>query len=77
MNEKNTNLENATMEEKRKPTWEGWEISEERPGYRVKHMKYKNATIELYRPILSDEEREKREQQLIEYIAPIVAPYIK
>ena len=53
-----------------------WMESKERPGYRVKHMRYKNVTIEVYRPILSDEERTKRERALMKDIARIAAPYV-
>ena len=38
-----------------------WTTSTEHPGYRVKVFKSGDATIEVYRPILSDEERKKRE----------------
>lgn len=76
MNEKSTNKETTIAEEESKMKWEGWEISEERPGYRVKRLKHKNVTIDVYRPILSDEEREKREKALINELARIVAPYI-
>ena len=53
-----------------------WMESKEYPGYRVKHLRYKNATIEVYRPILSDEERIKREKAMMKDIARIVAPYV-
>lgn len=36
------------------------------PGYRTKTIKVGNATIEINRPILTDEERNKRENQVIE-----------
>ena len=35
------------------------------PGYRTKTIKVGNATIEINRPILTDEERSKRENQVI------------
>lgn len=42
-----------------------WEIAKDRPGYRRKIVKHNNATIVLYRPILSDMERAKAEQKLV------------
>ena len=35
-----------------------------REGYRTKVIKVGNATIEVHRPILTDEERRKREEQV-------------
>ena len=37
-----------------------------REGYRTKTIKVGNATIEIHRPILTDEERSKRENQVID-----------
>lgn len=34
------------------------------PGYRTKVVKIGNATVEIKRPILTDEERRKREEQV-------------
>ena len=42
-----------------------WRPAEEKPGYRVRTIKYKNATIHIYRPILSPEEQALREKQVI------------
>ena len=36
------------------------------PGYRTKVIRVGNATVEINRPILTDEERRKREQQVID-----------
>ena len=36
------------------------------PGYRTKIIKIGNATIEINRPILTDEEREKAEEKVIQ-----------
>ena len=41
-----------------------WVESTEHPGYRVKFLKYNNCTIEVYRPILDDAERKKREAEV-------------
>lgn len=35
-----------------------------RPGYRTKVIRVGNATIEIHRPILTDAERNKREDQV-------------
>lgn len=37
-----------------------------REGYRTKVIRVGNATIEIHRPILTDEERSKRENQVID-----------
>ena len=37
-----------------------------REGYRTKVIKVGNATIEIHRPILTDAERTKRENQVID-----------
>jgi hypothetical protein len=37
-----------------------------RPGYRTKTIQVGNATIEIHRPILTDAERIKRENQVID-----------
>ena len=36
------------------------------PGYRTKVIKVGNATVEINRPILTDEERRKREKQVLD-----------
>ena len=46
-----------------KDEWEGWEISEEHPGYRVKVVQHDYGFSRVYRPILTDEERKKREER--------------
>ena len=42
-----------------------WRPAEDKPGYRVRTIKYKNATIHIYRPILSLEEQALREKQVV------------
>lgn len=37
-----------------------------RPGYRTKTIRVGNATVEIHRPILTDEERQKRERQVMD-----------
>lgn len=36
------------------------------PGYRTKVIRVGNATIEIHRPILTEDERNKRENQVID-----------
>lgn len=36
--------------------WEGWTVSEKRPGYRVKVLHFGPHTVELYRPIFDTPE---------------------
>lgn len=36
--------------------WEGWTVSEKRPGYRVKVLHMGPHTVELYRPIFETPE---------------------
>ncbi len=36
------------------------------PGYRTKVIQVGNSTVEINRPILTDEERRKREQQVVD-----------
>ena len=39
------------------------------PGYRTKTIKVGNATIEINRPILTDEERKKAEERVIQALS--------
>ena len=43
----------------------GW-TTDVHPGYRTKVIKVGNATVEINRPILTDEERRKREKQVLD-----------
>ena len=38
-----------------------WADSTERPGYRVKIVKHGDCTIRIFRPVLDEQERAKRE----------------
>lgn len=42
---------------------ETWTISQDHPGYRSKIVKREGYTIEVLRPILTEEESAKRQQQ--------------
>lgn len=44
---------------------DGW-VTGIREGYRTKVIQAGNATIEIHRPILTDAERSKRENQVID-----------
>lgn len=41
-------------------------VTDINPGYRTKIIKVGNATIEINRPILTDEERKKAEEKVIQ-----------
>lgn len=47
-----------------------------RPGYRTKTLQYKGCTITVHRPILSDEERARREQEVVTAMASAMRDYI-
>ena len=52
-----------------------WKTSESRPGYQEKTLRHGNATITVYRPILSTQERETREKATVAALSPIMAKY--
>lgn len=54
-----------------------WKTSESRPGYQEKTLRYGNATITVYRPILSTQEREARERAVSAALSPIMANYTR
>lgn len=41
-------------------------VTDIKPGYRTKIIQVGNATIEINRPILTDEERKKAEERIIQ-----------
>lgn len=50
--------------------WEGWTVSEKRPGYRVKVLKFGIHTVELYRPIFNTpEEQAVAERRVMDDLA--------
>ena len=57
---------------------DGWEISEDRPGYLVRKTVNRNANgsvrsyVTSYRPILTDEERERRMKLIAEAAANLL-----
>ena len=54
---------------------DGWIELPERPGYRCKIFKYGNVTVRTFRPILSDKDRQRREQQIMSSVARILRNY--
>lgn len=55
---------------------ENWKVSEEDPGYMVKTIVVGRVTVDILRPILTPEERAKREKQIMSSIARTMAPYL-
>ncbi len=54
-----------------------WKTSESRPGYQEKHLRHGPATITVYRPILTPQEREAQERALSAALSPVMAKYIR
>ena len=52
-----------------------WIELPERPGYRCKIFTYGNVTVRTFRPILSDKDRQRREQQIMSSVARILRNY--
>lgn len=55
---------------------DAWKVSEEDPAYMIKTIVVGNVTVDILRPILSPEERAKREKRMMDNIARILAPHI-
>ena len=56
---------------------ENWKVSEKKPGYMVKTIVVGNVTVDILRPILTPEERAKREDRMMTNIANIMAPHLR
>ena len=54
---------------------DGWVVLPERPDYRFKLITQGNITIRIYRPILTDAERKKREHQIMSSVGRILRKY--
>ncbi len=54
-----------------------WKEAPDHPGYRVKFIKHGNATIEIYRPILSEAEQKKREAYVANAASSALASYYR
>ena len=54
---------------------DSWEVLPDHPGYRCKLIKHGNTTIRVFRPILTDAERKKRERQIMSSITRTLRNY--
>ena len=54
----------------------GWTISETKPGYATKTLKFENCTVIVNRPILTPAEQKKREEEVAVGIAMVYRDYI-
>ena len=54
-----------------------WKVSEDNPCYMTQTIEVGRITVEVLRPILSVEERAKREKQIMNSIARTMAPYLR
>ena len=55
---------------------EKWTIvKKDGKDYRMKTLTHGNATINIYRPILTEQERKKREKEIMETLARILRKY--
>ena len=54
-----------------------WKVSEEDPGYMTQTIMVGKIEVEVLRPILSAEERAKREKHIMSSIARTMAPYLR
>ena len=52
-----------------------WIELPERPGYRCKIIQNGNITIRVFRPILNDVERHRRERQIMSSVGRILRKY--
>lgn len=54
----------------------GWTISETKPGYATKTLKFENCTVIVNRPILTPAEQKKREDEVALGLAMVYRDYI-
>ena len=54
---------------------DNWVELPERPGYRCKVIQHGNITIRVFRPILTDAERKRREHQIMSAVGRIIRKY--
>lgn len=57
---------------KENPSFNEWELSEDKPGYRVKRCVFDNAIVNLYRPIHTTEEEAKLEKDIGDCLASLL-----
>lgn len=53
-----------------------WTPAENRPGYMVKKVEVGYITCYAYKPILSPDEQSRREKEVMNSIARVMAPYL-
>ena len=54
-----------------------WEVSTEHPGYRMKVIESNGCTIKIFRPILDEKERAKREAHVKNVVERVLRDYYK
>ena len=54
----------------------GWTISETKPGYATKTLKFENCTVIVNRPILNLAEQKKREEEVSAGLAMVLRDYV-
>lgn len=54
---------------------DSWVVLPEHPGYRCKLIKHGNITIRVFRPIMTDAERLRREQQIMSSVGRVLRKY--
>ena len=54
----------------------GWTISETKPGYATKTLKFENCTVIVTRPILTPAEQKKREEEIADGLALVLRDYV-
>ena len=54
----------------------GWTISETKPGYATKTLKFENCTVIVNRPILTPVEQKKREEEIADGLALVLRDYV-
>ena len=54
---------------------DSWVELPEHPGYRCKIIKQGNITVRVFRPILTDSEKQRRERQVMSSVGRILRKY--
>ena len=54
---------------------DNWVVLPEHPDYRCKLIQHGNITIRVFRPILTDTEKKRREQQVMSVVGRILCKY--
>ena len=64
-----------TVIEKEEPIVSDWVVSETKPGYRTRTVKFKNYTLIINRPILDPAEQKRREERAARELALALRDY--